>query len=627
MKLLCLAPLTMVLLQVALNPLQQQKPQGSLEGSVARLGAGQPIPGARVTITRRGGPTAGAIATVPEIPGTPAAPVVANPAGARGMPTPAPQPLAMTTDDKGKFSFQSLEDGTYALQVQANGYVPQTYGQRYASGPGTPITVSAGQPVKDLTVSLTPAANLSGRIRDDFDQPLVNVPVQLLRSTYSFDDQRTFQSAGIVQTNDRGEYRLYWVNPGRYYLLAGRPSAGASPLAAVMMTALAGGSTASGNAPQVVLGYAFYPGVAEIGNARTIDLAPGADLQSVDLVVATKPKTYSVRGRLIDSRTGQAPPRASVVATTQTPGAISDLAEPAPTRNYNAATGMFEIRDLQPGTYWITGVVQDLMPNGRGAGPQTQAIGIIPVTVASSDVEGIVVNAIPGGTVTGRIRVDGQLPANITVDRLRIQLSPVGTSAEFFQSMRAMAGNYSNSTARPGGDGAFRLDNVVPGEYRIDISGFPVAGGNAVARIGSNAFIREARFDGADVLNSPLRFSGGSSGILEMVLAVGGGQINGTLTDVRSQPVPNARVVIVPERGRHRFDLYRVSATDQNGRFSLTSVPPGDYRMYSWESIEENAWFDRDLLASFEARGRVVHVTETSNETIDVRIIPAEGRP
>jgi protocatechuate 3,4-dioxygenase beta subunit len=533
----------------------------------------------------------------------------------------------MTTDDRGKFSFQSLEDGSYTLQVQANGYVPQTYGQRYATGPGTPITVSAGQPVKDLTVSLTPAANLSGRIRDDSDQPLVNVPVQLLRSTYSFDGQRTFQSAGTVQTNDRGEYRLYWVNPGRYYLLAGRPSAGTSPLAAMMVSALGGGSNAAGNPPPPVPGYAFYPGVAEIGSARTIDLAPGADLQSADIVLPAKPKTYSIRGKLIDSRTGQTPPRASVVATTQTPGTTSNIAEPAPTRNYNAATGMFEIRDLQPGTYWITGVVRDLMPNGPGAGPQTQAIGMIPVTVASSDVDGIVVNAIPAGTVTGRIRVDGQLPANMTVDRLRIQLSPVGTSAELFQSMRAMAGNFSNSPARTSADGAFRLDNVVPGEYRIDISGFPVAGGNAVARIGSNAFIREARFDGADVLNSPLRFSGGSSGILDVVIAVGGGQINGTLTDVRSQPVPNARVVIVPERGRHRFHLYRVSTTDQNGRFSLTTVPPGDYRVYSWESIEENVWFDRDLLARFEARGRAVHVTETSTETIDVRIIPAESTP
>jgi Carboxypeptidase regulatory-like domain len=627
MKLLCLAPLSMVLLQVALNPLQQQKPQGSLEGSVARLGPGQPIPGARVTITRRGGPTAGAIPTAPATPGTTTAPLVTSPAGARGTPTPAPQPLAMTTDDKGKFSFQSLEDGTYTLQVQANGYVPQTYGQRYANGPGTPITVSAGQPVKDLTVSLTPAANLSGRIRDDFDQPLANVPVQLLRSTYSFDGQRTFQSAGTVQTNDRGEYRLYWVNPGRYYLLAGRPSAGTSPLGEMMMATLGGGANASGNAPPAVLGYAFYPGVAELGNARTIDLAPGADLQSVDLVVAAKPKTYSIRGKLIDSRTGQAPPRASVVATTQTPGTLEDIGEPAPTRNYNAATGMIEIRGLQPGTYSITAVVQDMTPNWRESAPRTQAIGTIPVTVASSDVEGIVINAIPGGTVTGRIRVDGQLPANMTVDRLRIQLAPVGTSAGLLQSLRSMAGGYDSSPARPGGDGVFTLNNVIPGEYRIDISGFPVAGGNAVARIGSNAFMREARFDGTDVLNSPLRFSGGSTGILDVVLAVGGGQINGTLIDVRSQPVPNSRVVIVPERGHHRFDLYRVSTTDQNGRFSLTSVPPGDYRVFSWESIEENAWFDRDLIARFEARGRTVHVTETSTETIDVRIIPAEGTP
>jgi len=163
-------------------------------------------------------------------------------------------------------------------------------------------------------------------------------------------------------------------------------------------------------------------------------------------------------------------------------------------------------------------------------------------------------------------------------------------------------------------DGTFRLNNVVPGDYRIEV--FPPIG---------NLFLKEVRFEGADALNTPLRYSGASNAGLDVTIATGGGRIDGILSDARSQPVPSTRVVIVPERSRYRSDLYKVATTDQNGRFLLSGVAPGDYKIFSWESIEENGWFDLDILSRSEARGRSVRVTETSVETIDIRIIPAEG--
>jgi hypothetical protein len=112
---------------------------------------------------------------------------------------------------------------------------------------------------------------------------------------------------------------MFWVTPGRYYLIAGRPSTGSNPFAALMMAEMAGAG-ANGNEVPAVLGYAFYPGVTEIANARPIELAPGADLQAIDLALTAKPQTYSIRGKLIDARTGQPPPRANVLVAAQTPG-------------------------------------------------------------------------------------------------------------------------------------------------------------------------------------------------------------------------------------------------------------------------------------------------------------------
>jgi hypothetical protein len=516
------------------------------------------------------------------------------------------------TDDRGRFAFQGLEEATYTLQIQANGYVAQPYGQRFPNGPGTPIPLGAGQLVKDVNVSLTPAANISGRIRDTSEQPLINVPVQLLRYSYDANGQRRYQPVGATLTNDRGEYRMYWVTPGRYYMLAGVSPSGGDPLESMMLMTL-GGAQPNGNDVPAVQNYAFYPGVPEIGNARVLDLQPGADLQAIDLALTVKPRTYSVRGRLIDSRTGQPPVRANVSAIPQTPGlaGTSQIVNmgPGASRNYNAATGAIEIRDLLPGTYTVIARVQDLPTAGRG-GPVGRSAGMLQVAIASSDVEGITLAVVPAVSLPGRLRVEGQLPQGATMDRFRFRLVALGATAAMQQTLQDVSSGPSVAAAA---DGTFRLNNILPGEYRVDVTGL------------QGAILKEVRFEGADVLNSPLRFSGSTNSGLDIVIAVGGGRINGALTDVRSQPVPSTRVVLVPDRSRYRSDLYKTATTDQNGQFVLAGIPPGDYKVFAWESLEDFAWFDPDVLSRYETRGRAVHVTETSSEAIDVRIIPAES--
>jgi len=538
------------------------------------------------------------------------------------------------TDDNGKYVVSGLEDGAFNVTVLANGFVGMTYGQKTPGGPSSPVNVNDGRLTRDINVALMPAANISGRVRDTADQPLINVPVQLLRYSYSYQGQRSYQSVGTVMTDDHGEYRMYWVSPGRYYLLAGKSSTGANPLADLYLSDLAGGG-ANGNEVPSVLGYAFYPGVQEIANARTIDLQPGADLQSVDLVLATKPRTFKVRGKIVDSRTGQPPPRASVVVATQTPGLNPDTDQffgpDSPSPNYNGKTGTFEIRDLLPGTYSLVASVMDTPVPGR-PGPVGRSSGMISVAIGSADLDNVAISVIPAVTIPGRLRIDGQLPAQMSLDRLRVQLVPAGASAGSQASLPDLLSNvlYQNSQASVASDGTFRLANIVQGEYRIEFSGFPV---NISAQGGTqyygsmqtaNAYLKEARFDGIDVMNAPLRFSGSVNNGLELVLAFGSGRVEGTVTDNRSQPVAGGRIVAVPDRNRFRTDLYRSVSIEQNGHFVFTSLAPGDYKIFAWESVEDNSWFDPDLLARAEGRAHSVHISESTTQNVSVQIIPAE---
>jgi hypothetical protein len=188
----------------------QTPPQGSIEGSVTQLGTGQPVANARVTVSLRPGQP-GARGAAPLRRSNPSSPI---------------QPVF--TDAKGNFLAAGLSDGVYNVLVQANGYVGRRYG-RFPNGTGTPVTVAAGQASKSVNVALTPAANIAGQVRDTSHQPLINVPVELLRYSYDDNGRRMYESVGVTQTNDHGEYRMYWVTPGRYYLRAGSYSTGGSP--------------------------------------------------------------------------------------------------------------------------------------------------------------------------------------------------------------------------------------------------------------------------------------------------------------------------------------------------------------------------------------------------------------
>jgi hypothetical protein len=597
----------------------QQAPKAHIEGSIVRQGTGAPLARARVTLSRSGRGAAPAVAA-------PTAP------GARGAVS-APKPIApVTTDDQGKFSFQDLDEGSYTLQVLANGYVSLNYGQRYPGGPGSPIALKAGQEMKDITINLVPTGNISGRIRDRSDQPLANIPVQLMHYSYDSQGQRNYQSVGSAKTDDRGEYRIYWITPGRYYLMAGSGASSSNPL--LGMLAMLDGNSSNANELPMNLGFTFYPGVDDIASARAIDLSPGAELDSVNLTLSQRPPTHRIRGRVIDSRTGQPPAKAQVVATTQTPGlAVTSAADlvamQLPTNNYNSSTGTFEIRDLLPGAYIVRALVQAPAPTGASGrdGPQTlgpqpppASSGLVAVSVGDSDVENLVVTVIPAGTIAGRIRVDGQ-QQSVTPDRLRLQLisrSPVSPA------LASTSLGRSTFTATAASDFTFKFANISVGDYRLIVQGQgAVAAG---ARPGSNAvYIKEARFDGTDVLNGPLRISGTASGTLDILLGIGGGTVSGTLTDRRSQPVPVTQVVLIPDRYRDRTELYRVANTDENGHFNLIGVIPGEYKLFSWDGLEPNAWFDPDVMAQSETKGVPVRVTDSSSEMFDVKLIARDG--
>jgi hypothetical protein len=162
-------------------------------------------------------------------------------------------------------------------------------------------------------------------------------------------------------------------------------------------------------------------------------------------------------------------------------------------------------------------------------------------------------------------------------------------------------------------DGSFVLKDVPDGSYALNVCCLP-----------QDVYLKAARLGGDDVLDAGLTLSQGRpAGPLEIAVSAAGGHIDGVVQ--RDQkPFLGATVVLAPDANRRSLTrLYSAALSDQQGRFTLGSIPPGDYELFAWEKAEEGAYVDPDFLRRYEGRGKTVRVDEGGKLKIDLELIPA----
>ena len=540
---------------------QEQKALASIEGMVVRMGTNEPVEGIRVFL-------------FPQADGD--------------------KTSSSATTKDGRFVFGSLGAGKYRLAFAGNGYVRQEYGQRVLNGKGTPIELAADQTLRNLVVRMTPTGVVAGRIQDSENNPLPHVPVQLLRASYDDKGTRILKPFGTGYTNDLGEYRIYFVTPGQYYVRAGTVPDVQSDV-----------SWAIAHAVRESFTPMFYPGSADVRNAKLVDVEPGADRPGTDLTLQRQ-QLFRIRGRVIDSITGRAPEKVflQLVYRNETTGTDNWGATPDPAYHQ----GNFEFRNVPPGTYRVSAFFEEPGQLKRDDRVLIYRTGSVPVDV-HSDIDGIVVTMNATSSIAGRVVGPDGRPASLDIWNISTGGPPQGAKLRPVGAGPAPVIGPQFSWLE--NDGAFRVFNLTPGEYAFDIDYL------------WDQYIKEARFGGVDVLNRPLRFAGSETGPLEIVVSSSMGSIDGKVLNRQLETIAAVQVVLVPDRNRERAKLFRAVTTDANGNFSIPNIAPGDYKLFAWESLEPNGYFDPELLRRSESTGLPIHVDELSKQTVSLTAVPA----
>jgi hypothetical protein len=383
-----------------------------------------------------------------------------------------------------------------------------------------------------------------------------------------------------VSSDELGRFRFEAIPTGRYYVAAGV------------------------SVPVSIYAYTYFPGVTEVEKAVVIDIQPGSDWSAIDFTVGSQ-KLFRVRGRVMDSRTGQPPPQATINIYSTSP--VNPYLSYG-SADYDATSGAFERTGLPPGTYRFSAVPQ-IVPTSPGltAGPGgvSRPGGAATVHIAESDVNDQLLVISEAPVITGRISVEGSRPTSTTL----AQSGPQLRSSHGGGPLPTFPTTSSSSVTT---DGVLRLLTVAEGEFVVTMSFLP-----------DGLYLKQARLNGTDVLTIPASFS--QPGDLQIVVSTNVGTVEGRVTGDKSALGRAIPVVFVPNEKREIPELFKLVFTDDSGRFSVASIAPGDYKVFAWEWLEVYSYYDPEFLKPFEASGKPIHISESSRQTIEVNLIPRSG--
>jgi len=493
--------------------------------------------------------------------------------------------ISATTNSGGRFELRGVDPGRYRLSVSRVGFVTQEYGQKKSDDPGAVLALRPGHEPKDLLFRLVPSGVIAGRILDEDGEPLPSVNVTAARAVYS-EGKRTLSTAVAVETNDLGEYRLFGLSPGRYFVSAMYPS----------WSRLAGGEDA-GSAESGQPGYAkmYYPGTADLGRAISIDLKAGEEVPSMEILLR-KVLTYRIRGRVYNQITHKAGTGTNLLLMPQMSRGEWDAMQPA---NVEKQDGSFDIPEVLPGSYVLTAFWSD-----EGKMYTTR----IPMEVGNADVDGVAVTIAPGTNIKGRIIWDGK-PA-IEKDELTVRPKPVDLNLSFQRGTRVTQ------------DNSFMLRDLGEGTYYAEVAGES-----------KDCYIKDVQYGPSSALENGFTVTRGAPATLEITISPRGARVQGAVTDGEGLPGVGVWVVLVPEaKDRTQQRLFKAQTTDQYGHFDLRGIPPGAYKLFSWEKVESGAWEDPEFLKPYEEKGEKIALQEGDRKTLNLLTIRTksqeeEGKP
>jgi hypothetical protein len=597
--------LSAVLSALTVMQVPQGAPVGTIQGTVLRQGTNDPVADVQISI---------AFATA-----------------GRG----AASSLTALSDNAGRFVINNVPVGNAVVRAQLQGYFGAPVDGASPTLATAAATVTAGQ-TTEIRVLMIPGGTISGKVIDASGKPLIETRVQALRLAYQ-NGALAPQTAGERTTDDRGEYRIFRLAPGEYFIVATpqRPSVS--------------GPANPATPPRDIPVRTFYPSIEDMTTAIPVVVRGGDDMAGMDIRVRSVPAAR-ISGKVISTLSGPAvrPFATAVGPAGEVRPSIADVSLVRQNRSASddvvggsiraAADGTFEIQNVLPGSYELIARLPITIGWGDANPPPlaaaASAFGRTTLTVRAPSTDNVTVTIRPGMDLRGTVVVDGKpTPAAVRISLQADDLAGAGVMSAVLSQVAAFEPAISP-------DGSFLIPMVPEAHYRFVVTprAPQIITQGATQQTASvrapqadlvplpaNAYVADIRQAGVSVYDNGLAGASAGQATIEVLINTNPGSLEGTVT--RDQrPAANATVVLVPETNRRQNPaLYKVARSDAQGRFTFTLIPPGLYKVFAWDSIQASAYQNAGFLEKVETRGVGVSITPGSRSSTSVGLITNEG--
>jgi protocatechuate 3,4-dioxygenase beta subunit len=517
------------------------------------------------------------------------------------------------TDAQGRYEFLMLPAGRFNLSVSKSGFVTVQYGQTRPFEPGRPIDLVDAQVMEKADVALPRGSAVSGRIVDEFGEPVADANVAGMRMQYTGGRRRLVPAGRNSMTNDLGQFRLFGLPPGEYYV-----SVTLRTMESMVMDMVggsgAGGPTGSNNNS----GYAatYYPGTPNPAEAQRLSLGLGQETQGIDIQMQPV-RLAKISGTAV-SADGKAMSGAMVMLLPTMREAMQFMPGGASRTDKD---GNFTLSGVIPGEYMVQvqsvaammGAAAQAMALFGGSAPGTPPASAPPmdrefaraaVTVAGEDIAGLIVTGSRGARARGRIVFEG------------------GAKPENLTSLRLIAGPTDPDNMGPASSGSGMTAVKENGAFEID----GLVGGTTFRFIEppKGWFLKRITHQDADVTDKGYDFKPGEDVEgFEIVMTTRSQTVSGSVTNDKGEPVRDYTVVVFSDDPQTWTMLSRARGSarpDQQGQFKIASLPPGRYHAIAVEYVADGEWADPEWLGRAAKKATRFTLDEGATKTLDLKL-------
>jgi protocatechuate 3,4-dioxygenase beta subunit len=479
-----------------------------------------------------------------------------------------------STDTEGGYEFVDLPAGQFNMTVTKPGYVNLIYGQRAPDEPGKQLRLGDKQVVAKVDYSLPRGAVVTGRVLDEYGEPVPDVMVTALRYQFTTNGPRPLNAGRAATTNDIGEFRLFGLPPGQYVLSATYRQMMPGPVAVM---------DGGGYAPT------FYPSTANIADAQKLAIGMGGSISDVTVMLVPT-RTALISGTVFDSQ-GRPARQGSVMVMGRSAGMMMISGAGGGIR----PDGSFTINGVSPGEYTL----RAMFPGQPGLTPDN---AVANVTVNGIDLIDVRVEPPRPITVTGQVVLDPVAARSFKPETIRLNAPPSDPGPTF---------------GPPPPPAAVRDDLTFE---------FKASPGPSIIRLTSPPgwMIKSVVLDGADVTDG-ITFRNDDVSGLEVELTNKVPDLSGQVTNSNGGAVLDYYAVAFPQDqnlwgapGPGRTGMTR---PDDQGRYRFRTLRPGNYYIVAVDRLQVGEWLDPAFLESVRSRATRVTLNEGDTQVLDLKLV------